>query len=128
MNTVQTLSAPLGRVLISLIFVISGVGKIGGYAGTQAYMESMGVPGMLLPLVIALEVLGGLAIILGWQTRLTAFLLAGFSIVSGVLFHGNIDDPSQQIQLLKNLGLAGGFLFLVAHGAGAWSLDNRRSA
>jgi putative oxidoreductase len=128
MNTVQTLSAPLGRVLISLIFVISGVGKIGGYAGTQGYMESMGVPGMLLPLVIALEVLGGLAIILGWQTRLTAFLLAGFSIVSGVLFHGNIDDPSQQIQLLKNLGLAGGFLFLVAHGAGAWSLDNRRSA
>ena len=128
MNTVQTLSAPLGRVLISLIFVISGVGKIGGYAGTQGYMESMGVPGMLLPLVIALEVLGGVAIILGWQTRLTAFLLAGFSIVSGVLFHGNIDDPSQQIQLLKNLGLAGGFLFLVAHGAGAWSLDNRRSA
>lgn len=128
MHTVQTLSAPLGRVLISLIFVISGVGKIGGYAGTQGYMESMGVPGMLLPLVIALEVLGGLAIILGWQTRLTAFLLAGFSIVSGVLFHGNIDDPSQQIQLLKNLGLAGGFLFLVAHGAGAWSLDNRRSA
>jgi putative oxidoreductase len=128
MNTVQTLSAPLGRVLISLIFVISGVGKISGYAGTQGYMESMGVPGMLLPLVIALEVLGGLAIILGWQTRLTAFLLAGFSIVSGVLFHGNIGDPSQQIQLLKNLGLAGGFLFLVAHGAGAWSLDNRRSA
>jgi putative oxidoreductase len=128
MNTVQTLSAPLGRVLISLIFVISGVGKIGGYAGTQGYMESMGVPGMLLPLVIALEVLGGLAIILGWQTRLTAFLLAGFSIVSGVLFHGNIGDPSQQIQLLKNLGLAGGFLFLVAHGAGVWSLDNRRSA
>ena len=128
MNTVQTLSAPLGRLLIALIFVISGVGKLGSYAGTQGYMESMGVPGALLAPVIALEVLGGLAIILGWQTRLVAFLLAGFCIVSAVLFHGNIGDQMQQIQFLKNLGLAGGFLFLVAHGAGAWSLDNRRSA
>jgi putative oxidoreductase len=127
MNTLQTLSAPLGRLLISLIFVISGVGKLGSYAGTQGYMESMGVPGVLLPLVIALEIVGGLAVILGWQTRLAAFLLAGFCIVSGVLFHGNVGDSMQQIQLLKNLGLAGGLLFLVAHGAGAWSLDNRRS-
>ena len=128
MNTLQTVSAPLGRVLIALIFVISGVGKIGSYAGTQGYMESMGVPGALLAPVIALEVLGGLAIILGWQTRLVAFLLAGFCIVSAVLFHGNVGDSMQQIQFLKNLGLAGGFLFLVAHGAGAWSLDNRRGA
>jgi putative oxidoreductase len=127
MTALQTFSAPLGRVLIALIFVVAGIGKIGGYAGTQGYMESMGVPGMLLPLVIALELLGGLAIILGWQTRLVAFLLAGFCIVSGVLFHGEIGDSMQRIQLLKNLGLAGGFLFLVAHGAGAWSLDNRRS-
>jgi len=128
MNRIQTVSAPLGRVLISLIFILSGVGKISGYSGTQAYMESMGVPGMLLPLVIALEVLGGLAIVAGWQTRVVAFLLAGFCIASAVLFHGNIGDSTQQIQFLKNLGLAGGFLFLVAHGAGAWSLDNRRSA
>jgi putative oxidoreductase len=128
MNTVQRLSAPLGRLLIALIFVTAGVGKIGNYAGTQGYMESMGVPGVLLPLVIALELLGGLAIILGWQTRLVAFLLAGFCIVSAVLFHGNVSDPSEQIQFLKNLGLAGGFLFLVAHGAGALSLDARRSA
>ena len=127
MTALQTVSAPLGRLLIALIFVVAGVGKIGGYAGTQGYMESMGVPGMLLPLVIALELLGGLAIILGWQTRVVAFLLAGFCIVSGVLFHGEISDSMQRIQLLKNLGLAGGFLFLVANGAGAWSLDNRRS-
>lgn len=128
MNTIQTFSAPLGRVLIALIFVISGIGKLGAYSGTQGYMESMGVPGMLLPLVIALELLGGLAIIVGWQTRVVAFLLAGFCVVSAVLFHGNVGDQGQQIQFLKNLGLAGGFLFLVAHGAGAWSLDNRRSA
>lgn len=128
MSSIQTFSAPLGRVLIALIFILSGIGKISGYSGTQGYMESMGVPGMLLPLVIALEVLGGLAIVAGWQTRVVAFLLAGFCIASAVLFHGNIGDSAQQIQFLKNLGLAGGFLFLVAHGAGAWSLDSRRSA
>lgn len=128
MNTIQTLSAPLGRVLLSLIFIIAGAGKIGAYAGTQAYMDSMGVPGVLLPLVIALELLGGLAIALGWQTRVVAFLLAGFCVLSAVIFHGNIGDQGEQIQFLKNLGLAGGFLALVAHGAGAWSLDNRRGA
>ena len=128
MTAIQTLSAPLGRLLLSLIFVVSGVGKIGGYAGTQAYMDSMGVPGVLLPLVIALEILGGLAIIVGWQARIAAFLLAGFCLLSAVLFHGNIGDQGEQIQFLKNLGLAGGFLLIVAHGAGAWSLDNRRGA
>jgi putative oxidoreductase len=128
MTAIQTLSAPLGRLLLSLIFVVSGVGKIGGYAGTQAYMDSMGVPGMLLPLVIILEILGGLAIIVGWQARIAAFLLAGFCLLSAVLFHGNIGDQGEQIQFLKNLGLAGGFLLIVAHGAGAWSLDNRRGA
>ena len=125
MNTVQTLSAPLGRALLSLIFLVAGYGKIGGYAGTQAYMDSMGVPGALLPAVIALELLGGLAILLGWQTRVVAFLLAGFCVVSAVIFHGNVGDQGQQIHFLKNLGLAGGFLLLVANGAGAWSLDNR---
>mgnify|MGYP000075448769 FL=1 len=128
MTAIQTFSAPLGRVLLSLIFLISGVGKISGYAGTQAYMDSMGVPGVLLPLVIALEILGGLAIIVGWQARIAAFLLAGFCLLSAVLFHGNIGDQGEQIQFLKNLGLAGGFLLIVAHGAGAWSLDNRRGA
>ena len=128
MTAIQNLSAPLGRLLLSLIFVVSGVGKIGAYAGTQAYMDSMGVPGVLLPLVIVLEVLGGLAIIVGWQARIAAFLLAGFCLLSAVLFHGNIGDQGEQIQFLKNLGLAGGFLLIVAHGAGAWSLDNRRGA
>lgn len=128
MTAIQTLSAPLGRLLLSLIFIVSGVGKIGAYAGTQAYMESAGVPGMLLPLVIALEILGGLAIVLGWQARIVAFLLAGFCLLSAVLFHGNIGDQMQQILFLKNFGLAGGFLLIVAHGAGAWSLDGRRNA
>jgi putative oxidoreductase len=114
-----------GRIPISGLFLISGLGKIAGYAGTQAYMASAGVPGALLPLVIALEVLGAAAIIVGYRTRLVAASLALFSIVSGVLFHGG-GDQMQQIMLMKNLAIAGGFLFLVARGAGAWSLDARR--
>lgn len=128
MQIVQQLSAPVGRFLLALIFVQSGLTKITGYAATQGYMEAMGVPGVLLPLVIALEVLGGLAVMLGWQARIAAFLLAGFSLLSAVLFHANLGDPIQQIMFLKNLGLAGGFLMVVSHGAGAWSLDARRSA
>lgn len=111
-----------GRVLIALIFVTAGWSKIGGYAGTQAYMESVGVPGALLPLVIALELGGGLAIVFGLLTRLAALGLAVFSIASAVLFHGGA-DPTQQILFAKNLAMAGGFLFLVAHGAGPISLD-----
>jgi putative oxidoreductase len=125
MNSFQSLAAPTGRILISLIFVISGLKKIAGYAGTQGWMESMGVPGALLPLVIALEVLGGLAVILGWHTRLAAFLLAGFSLLSAVLFHANFGDQMQMIMFMKNLALAGGFLMIVSHGAGPWSIDNR---
>lgn len=125
MQTFQSLAAPTGRVLISLIFVMSGLNKLANYAGTQAYMDSAGVPGMLLPVAIAVEVLGGLAVILGWHTRLAAFLLAGFSLVSGILFHGNIGDQTQMIHFMKNLALAGGFLMLVSHGAGPYSIDNR---
>ena len=128
MTAVQIASAPLGRVFLSLIFIVSGLGKITAYAGTQAYMESAGVPGLLLPVVIALEVLGGLAIMLGWKTRVAAFLLAGFTLLSALLFHADFGDPMQQIMFLKNLALAGGFLLLLSHGPGPWSLDNREVA
>jgi putative oxidoreductase len=126
MNTFQSLAAPAGRVLLAALFLLAGLQKIGGYDGTLAYMASQGVPGFTLPPVIALEVLGALAIIVGWQTRLVALLLAGFSIVSGLLFHFQPDDAMQMTMLLKNLSISGGFLLLVAHGAGAWSLDARR--
>ena len=125
MKTFQSLAAPAGRILISLIFVVSGISKLGNFSGTQGYMESVGVPGMLLPIVIAVELLGGLAIILGWHTRIAAFLLAGFSMVSAVLFHANFGDQMQMIMFMKNLALAGGFLMIVALGAGPWSIDNR---
>ncbi len=120
------LAAPVGRVFFSLMFVFAGVDKISGYTATQGYMEAMGVPGELLPLVIALEVGGGLAIIVGWQTRLAALALAGFTLLSAVLFHANFADQVQMIMFMKNITITGGFLFLVAHGAGAYALDNRR--
>ena len=126
MNTLQSLAAPLGRILLSLIFVQSGLNKIVNYAGTQGYMESAGVPGGLLPLVIAVEVAGGLAVILGWHARLAAFLLAGFSLLSGLLFHGNFAEPMQMILFMKNVALAGGFLMIVSLGAGAFSVDGRK--
>ncbi|MGY5451338.1 DoxX family protein [Agarivorans sp. MS3-6] len=127
MKQLQLLAQPLARLLLAFMFIMSGYSKIGGYAGTQGYMEAMGVPGMLLPLVIALELVGGIAIVVGWQTRLVAFLLAGFSLVSAVLFHFNPSDQMQMIMFMKNVSIAGGFLLLVAHGAGAFSLDNRRA-
>ena len=128
MNSSRNLATLLGRILIAAIFLISGVGKVTAYAGTQGYMEAMGVPGALLPLVIVLEVVGAVAIVIGWRTRLFAFLLGGFTLLSAVIFHRALGDQMQSILFLKNLAIAGGFLFLLAHGAGAWSLDGRRTA
>ena len=116
-----------GRILIAAIFILSGFTKITGYAGTQGYMEAMGVPGALLPLVIVAELGGGLLVVLGLWTRLAAFALAGFSLLSALLFHANFGDQVQMIMFMKNLAIAGGFLFLVAHGAGALSIDARRA-
>lgn len=125
-DTLKPYSALAGRILIAAIFVVAGYGKITGYAGTQAYMASAGVPGGLLPLVIALELGGGLAIVLGAYTRVVAVLLAGFSLLTGLLFHGGADQM-QQIMLMKNAAIAGGFLFLAAYGAGTLSIDALRS-
>ncbi|WP_295684025.1 DoxX family protein [uncultured Nevskia sp.] len=115
-----------GRILLALMFLLAGISKITGYAGTAAYMASAGVPGALLPLVIALEVGGALAIIVGFQTRLVALALAGFSIVAAALFHANFADQMQMTMFLKNVSVAGGFLILAANGPGALSLDAKR--
>lgn len=119
----------IGRILIALIFVMAGFTKITHYDATVADMLAHGIPGMLLPVVIATEVLGGLAIIVGWQTRLAAFALAGFSIVSALLMHatpvGDENAVVEGIMLMKNLSIAGGFLFLFANGAGPLSFDRK---
>lgn len=123
----------LGRLGLSLIFILSGFAKLGaGYAGTQGYMEAMGVPGALLPLVIAAEIGGGLAIATGLLTRWAALGLAVFSVASAVLFHFDLGDQNQFIHFTKNLAMAGGFLVLAANDAGRLSLDaliaSRRAA
>ncbi len=124
-NTVQNVSELAGRILLAVLFLLSGLGKIGAYAGTAAYMSSLGVPAALLPVVIAAEVLGALAIIAGWKTRVTAVLLAGFSLLTALIFHHNFGDQIQMIMFLKNASIAGGFLLLVAHGSGPLSIDRR---
>ena len=124
MKIIENYSPLIGRILISAIFLMAGISKISNYAGTQGYMESVGVPAALLPLVIALEILGAIAIIIGFKTRFAAFLLAGFSIMSALLFHNNMADQMQSILFMKNFAMAGGFMFLVAFGAGYVSIDN----
>ena len=115
----------VGRILLGSLFLLSGLSKLGAYGATAAYMSSAGVPGALLPAVIAVELLGSLAVIVGWKTRVAAALLAGFSLLAAFLFHNNFADQIQMIMFLKNVSIAGGFLLLVAQGAGPVSLDRR---
>jgi len=114
-----------GRILLAVIFILAGIGKIKDPAGTIGYMQSVGLPGLLLWPTIALEVVGGLAIVVGFQTRLVAFLLAGFTIVAAVLFHNNFGDQMQMIMFLKDISIAGGLLLLVASGSTALSVDTK---
>jgi putative oxidoreductase len=127
--------APVARLLIALMFILAGISKFGGLEGTAGYIASRGLP---LPAVLAfltatLEVVAGLAILVGFQTRLAALALAIFTLVATVLFHNYWAMPveqqmTQQLMFMKNLSITGGLLLLVTFGAGAYSLDARRSA
>lgn len=114
----------LGRALISVMFIMAGYSKIGGYEGTQGYMESMGVPGSLLPVVIALELLGGIAILIGYQTKIVAFLLGGFTFLAAIIFHSDFSQQMQMILFMKNLAISGAFLLLFVHGPGRWAVNS----
>jgi putative oxidoreductase len=113
------------RILLAAIFFMAGVSKIGAYAATQGYMESQGIPGMLLPAVIGLEIIGPVLLVIGWQTRPVALALAGFTVVTAFVFHLNLEDQMQAIMFMKNLAIAGGLLLLFSHGAGGLSMDAR---
>jgi len=115
----------VGRSMMALIFVAAGAGKLANFEGTQAYMQSMGVPGVLLPIVVLTELGGGLTIFLGFKVRIVSILLAAFCVVSGAIFHHNFADQTQLIMFMKNLAMAGGFLTLFVSGAGPISLDGK---
>lgn len=116
-----------GRIMLALIFIMAAVGKIQEPAGTAAYMQTMNVPGILLWPTIALELLGGLALVVGYKTRLAAFALAGFTILAATLFHADFNDKMQSIMFMKDIAIAGGLLLLAAIGKTSFSMDNRRS-
>lgn len=135
MDTRYLNAAPVARALLALIFIIAGLQKIAGYEATQGYMDFMGVPGALLPAVIAVEVLGGLALLVGFQARIAAFLLAGFTLLAGAIFHlipsfgmEGMAAQGEMIHVMKNLAIVGGLTMVMIFGAGAWSLDNRHGA
>ncbi|RJG04335.1 DoxX family protein [Noviherbaspirillum sedimenti] len=110
---------------MSLIFIIAGWGKLTGYSGTQGYFTSIGLPAILVPLVILIELGGGLALLFGLKTRWVAAILALFSIGSAFIAHTNFAEPGQMNNFLKNLAMAGGFLLFVKYGAGAPSIDDK---
>ena len=116
----------LGRILISALFLISAYNKILSIDGSMSWMEGFGVPGFLLYPTIALEIILPLCIIIGYQVRIAASLLAIFCLATAFIFHLDFTDPMQKISFLKNIGLAGGFLFIIANGTKDWSFDKKK--
>ena len=132
-NALQNPLSLAGRLLLALLFLPAGISKIGGFAGTVGYIGSKGLPlpeaGAVIAIVV--EVLGALALIAGFGTRIAALVLAVFTLVATVFFHNYWGMPAemqmvQKLMFFKNIGVVGGLLVLAAHGAGAWSLDARR--
>lgn len=133
MNAMQNSLTLVGRIMLAVLFLPAGLSKIGGFAGTAGYIASKGLP---LPevgaaIAIAVEVLGGLALILGFGTRWAALILAIFTVVAGVIFHNFWALPAdqqmvQQIMFMKNIAVAGGLLLLAAWGPGSISVDAKR--
>ena len=115
----------VGRMFISAIFLLSGVNKIQNYEGSHSWMESLGVPGILLIPAIVLEVLAPILIIVGYKVKISAGLLGLFCIATAVIFHTDFSNQMQFIAFFKNIGIAGGFLFLVIYGAKDFSLDKK---
>jgi len=116
----------IGRILISALFLISAYNKIFSIDGSMSWMEGFGVPGFLLYPAIVLEIILPLCIIIGYQARIAAGFLAIFCMATAFIFHLDFTDPMQKISFLKNIGLAGGFLFIIANGTKDWSFDKKK--
>lgn len=134
-QSLQTSLSLAGRVLLALLFIPAGFGKLTGFAGTVAYIGSVGmpVPTLAAAFALTLEILGGAALLFGFGTRLVALVLALFTLVASFYFHNFWAVPEaqafmQQLLFYKNIAVVGGLLSVAAWGAGAWSVDARRLA
>lgn len=123
MDKLTTFTPFAARLLLSVLFLLGGVGKLADVQGFAGYLAMGGLPGFLAWPAILFEIAVGLAMVVGYQTRIMALLAAGFCLVTAVLYHSNFADQMQMIMFLKNLGLAGGFLMVFSHGAGRLALD-----
>ena len=115
----------IARISISILFLLNGIFKINNYEGTVGWMESFGLPGILIIPAIILEIVGPILIIIGYQTRIAAASLSLFCIATAIIFHNDFSDQMQLTAFLKNIALAGGFLFLVINGAKGYCLDKK---
>jgi putative oxidoreductase len=120
--------ALLGRILIAIVFLWSGYGKVTDFATNVGYAAAAGMPMPQVAIVLGaiVELLGSLLLIIGFQVRLVAFIMAGFAIVTALIFHHNFADFEQELNFMKNLSIAGGLLQIAALGGGALSMDGRR--
>ena len=116
----------IGRVFISSVFLLSGYNKILNFDATVGWMEGFGVPGFLLWPTIILEILLPIFIIIGYHAKISAILLAFFSLTTAIIFHSDFTNQMQLIAFLKNLGLAGGFIFIAIHGTKDWALEKKK--
>jgi putative oxidoreductase len=124
MKNLESTALLVARILMPILFIVAGYGKLGdAYAGTQQYMQAMGVPTFLLPLTILLELGGGLAVLFGLLTRTVALFTAGFTLLTALIFHSNFAEGMNQLMFMKNLTIAGGYLLLAVTGPGAFSID-----
>tara|TARA_B100002051_G_scaffold182861_1_gene173093 strand:+ start:345 stop:731 length:387 start_codon:yes stop_codon:yes gene_type:complete len=116
----------IGRVLISSLFLVSAFNKIFSIGGSMDWMEGFGVPGFLIYPAIILEIILPLFVIVGYRARISAGLLAIFCLATAFIFHLDFSNQTQLVSFLKNIGLAGGFLFIVVNGTKDWSVDKEK--
>ena len=116
----------IGRIFISALFLISAYNKIFNLEGSMGWMEGFGIPGLLIFPAIAVEIILPVLVIVGYQARIAAGILAIFCLMTAFLFHFDFSDQSQLVSFLKNIGLAGGFLFIVANGTKDWAVDREK--
>ena len=115
----------LGRIFISVLFLINGIFKINNYEGTIEWMDGYGIPGIMIIPAIIIEIVAPILIVIGYKTKIAAALLFLFCISTAFIFHNDFSDQMQLTAFLKNIALAGGFMFLIANGARAYSLDKK---